>query len=87
MITIKLQIWGYLASTLSQPNLFQRGIDNSTECTCISCEYGRSKKSDKLKSGRKKADTSGDKSQDNRSLDASRVEEINRMMKDLAKES
>ena len=60
-----------------------RGTQESTDCSCVICEYGRSKVSDKLKAGRKKTEISGDTSRDNRSLNETRVEEIDRLMKNL----
>ena len=60
-----------------------RGINDRRDCTCFICEYGRSTVSDKLKPGRPKAEFSAETSRDNRSLPESRVDEIDRLMKNL----
>ena len=60
-----------------------RGIDKSIDCTCFICEYGRQRVSSKLKAGRPKSEFCNETSRDNRSLEESRVDEIDQMMKKL----
>ena len=60
-----------------------RSIDKSIDCTCFICEYGRQRVSSKLKAGRPKSEFCNETSRDNRSLEESRVDEIDQMMKKL----
>ena len=60
-----------------------RGTDDKTDCICVICEYGRNRISDKLKPGRPQHEKSGETSRDNRSLEESRIDEIDHLMKNL----